>query len=191
MKRKTRTRLIETTVMLLQKQGYHATSVKQIIVESGTPKGSFYYHFPDGKEDLTCAAMDEAGRAWRQRLEQAIHPAQTPAQVVAAVCRVLSEFLVVSGYTEGSPLTTVALEAASASLRLREICAQNYASWEELIGFRFQQFGMAPARARALATTLLSAIEGALVLCRVNRDTTPLQRISDTLASFLIETTGS
>jgi TetR/AcrR family transcriptional repressor of lmrAB and yxaGH operons len=183
--------MIETMVMLLQKQGFHATGITQILAESGAPKGSFYYHFPGGKEDLTCAALDEAGRTWRQRLEQAIHPALTPAQVVEAVCRVLSEFLVVSGYTEGSPLATVALEAVSSSLPLRESCAQNYASWEEVIGLRFQQLGMAPARASAMATTLLSAVEGALVLCRVHRDRAPLQRVSDTLASLLSHESGS
>jgi TetR/AcrR family transcriptional regulator, lmrAB and yxaGH operons repressor len=183
--------MIETMVMLLQKQGYHATGLTQILQESGAPKGSFYYHFPGGKEDLACAAMDEAGRAWRQRLEQAIGPALTPAQVVKAVCRVLSEHLVVSAYTEGSPLTTVALEAVSSSRCLREICAQNYASWEELIGLRFQQLGMARARARALATTVLGAVEGALVLCRVHRDRAPLQRVSETLASLLAQEPGS
>jgi TetR/AcrR family transcriptional regulator, lmrAB and yxaGH operons repressor len=183
--------MIETMMMLLQKQGYHATGITQILAESGAPKGSFYYHFPGGKEDLACAAVDEAGRAWRLRLDQAVHPALTPAQVVEAVCRVLSEFFVVSGYTEGSPLTTVALEAVSSSPRLREICAQNYASWEEVIGLRFQQLDMAPARARALATTVLAAVEGALVLCRVHRDTAPLQRVSDTLGSLLSQQSES
>ena len=48
----TREQIIEKTCELIELQGFNATGVNQIIRESGTPKGSLYYHFPGGKEEL-------------------------------------------------------------------------------------------------------------------------------------------
>ena len=57
----TREKFVETTSRLMEIQGYHATGLNQIIKESGAPKGSLYYHFPGGKEELASEAVHQAG----------------------------------------------------------------------------------------------------------------------------------
>jgi len=37
---------------LLEEQGYPATGLNEIVKESGAAKGSIYYYFPDGKEQI-------------------------------------------------------------------------------------------------------------------------------------------
>ena len=43
---------IQIAERLFAEQGYAATGLTQIIEESGSPKGSFYFHFPGGKRQL-------------------------------------------------------------------------------------------------------------------------------------------
>ncbi|MEM7249675.1 MAG: helix-turn-helix domain-containing protein, partial [Acidobacteriota bacterium] len=47
-----RQRMLGAAVTLIQRQGYHATGMKQVVEESGTPRGSLYFHFPDGKDQM-------------------------------------------------------------------------------------------------------------------------------------------
>ena len=48
----TRERMVEAAARLLARQGYHATGVAQVLAEAGAPRGSLYFHFPAGKEQM-------------------------------------------------------------------------------------------------------------------------------------------
>ena len=66
----TRVRLIETTARLLQHRGYHGTSLSDILEASGAPRGSLYFHFPGGKDQLAIEATRAAERGDHQRLHE-------------------------------------------------------------------------------------------------------------------------
>ena len=68
----TKERFIETTCQLMEDQGYHATALNQIIEESGAPKGSLYYYFPGGKEELAAEAIQHIGDVVNQRITMKI-----------------------------------------------------------------------------------------------------------------------
>jgi TetR/AcrR family transcriptional repressor of lmrAB and yxaGH operons len=53
----TRERLIRAGVELFQSKGYHGVGIVEILAAAGAPKGSFYHHFPGGKEQLAVEAM--------------------------------------------------------------------------------------------------------------------------------------
>ena len=57
----TKENLIETAAKLFETKGYYATGLNEILAESGAPKGSLYYHFPKGKEQLALAAIYSEG----------------------------------------------------------------------------------------------------------------------------------
>jgi TetR/AcrR family transcriptional regulator, lmrAB and yxaGH operons repressor len=182
---RTRGKLVATTASLLQRQGYHGTGLNQIIADSGAPRGSLYFYFPGGKEELACAALADAGAEWQERLLSVIDAAPDLGAAVVAVCQALADALVASSYEHGCPLATVALEAATSSESVRTTCAAHYAGWEERIAERLARAGIAEDQARPLATFALSAIEGALLLCKVSRNTGPLLTVGETLRSLL------
>ncbi len=182
---RSRKKLVEATAALLRKQGFHATGLAEIVLACGAPRGSVYFYFPGGKEELACAALEESGVMWRQLLDGVIAAAPDLGAAVERVCGVLAEALAASGWESGCPLATVALEASSHSEKVRQTCASHYVAWEELIAARLERHGIPRTEAVRLGTFGLAAIEGALLLAKVKRDPAPLYATGSMLRELL------
>ena len=181
----TRAKIVGKAAELLQKQGYHATGLAQVLAESGAPRGSLYFHFPGGKEELACAALVASGDAWRERISAVVERATNAGAAIEASCEALATMLVESDFTIGCPVATVALEAASTSAAVRETCAEHYATWRRLVAERLRTEGLRDAEAERQATFVLSAVEGALLLARVERTPAPLRIAGKTLRALV------
>ncbi len=188
---RSRRRLIDATAALLRKQGFHGTGLAEIVQTSGAPRGSLYFYFPGGKEELACAALAESGAALRSLLGEVIDEAGDPASAVEAVCQHLGAALAASDWEAGCPLATVALEASAASPLVRETCATHFAAWIELISAHLEKAGLAAAEAGALATFALASLEGALLLAKVQRDPAPLYTTGALLRRVLVDRLGA
>lgn len=181
---RTRARITDAASALLRRRGYNGTGLNHIIAESGAPRGSLYFHFPGGKEELACAAIEESGRQWRAALEAIVDAAPSTGDAIQSVCEFLAADLEASDYHSGCPAATVALEVSSLSERVREACASLYRSWVELIADRLIADGLAPERARQIGSFVLSAIEGALLLARVERRGDAIRDVGHVLAEM-------
>jgi TetR/AcrR family transcriptional repressor of lmrAB and yxaGH operons len=180
-----RARFVETTAALLQRQGYHATGLAQIIEESGAPKGSLYFHFPGGKETLAQAALEHSGQQMQAKLGALVAGAAGPAEAIRAVTTHLADELEASRFQDGCPVATVALEAAAQLPALRAVCSASYARWQALLEAYLVHAGVDRERAGSLANLVLAAVEGALLLSRAHADTTPLRAVGEQLALLL------
>lgn len=169
---RTKKKLVDATGVLLRRQGFHATGLSDIVEESGAPRGSLYFYFPGGKDELACAALDAAGAEWRTRIEAVVAAAPDLDHAFGAVIDLLAADLVASKFQHGCPVAAVALESISEPVR--KTIVAHYAEWERLIAGHLVTQGMHEAPARQLATVALSAIEGAMLLARVQRSTQPL-----------------
>jgi TetR/AcrR family transcriptional regulator, lmrAB and yxaGH operons repressor len=169
-----RDQIIETTCQLVEMQGYHATGLNQIVAESGAPKGSLYYYFPDGKDGLVAEAIAYTGAMIGQRLQEGMAAYADPAEAIPAFLRTLAFHVEQSGYKAGGPITAVALEAASTNERLNEACREAYRGWQAVIEQKLLASSFAPPRAQRLAVLTIALIEGAIILSRTEQDTAPL-----------------
>lgn len=168
--------MIETAAGLLHKQGYASTGLNQILDESKAPKGSLYFHFPGGKEELVAAALEQSAGGLTELLERVLGAAPSAAAAVDAIVAYFAGQLESSSYTKGCPIATVALEQAATSDPLHRACATAYARWNALIAARLVKDGFAADRADTIANFALATIEGALLLSRAHRSTEPLRR---------------
>lgn len=180
-----RARFVETTAALLQRQGYHATGLSQVIKESGAPKGSLYFHFPGGKEELAQAALEYSSEQMHAELHRIVAEAAGPGAAIIGVTEALADQLEASGFLDGCPVATVALESASQLPALQAVCSASYARWQQLIEDTLREAEMAAPQAAAMANLVLCAVEGALLLSRVHHDTTPIRAVGQQLAGLL------
>lgn len=180
---RTRQKLVEATATLLQRQGYHATGLSQIVEESGAPRGSLYFHFPEGKDELAIAALAQSGESWRARIEAVVAEATDLRDAIGRIIEVLADDLEASGWEHGCPVAAVALESVSRSVNKAVVA--HYTAWQEGVAEGLvERFGIPRPIAGQLATVSLAAIEGALLLARVHRSREPLETVGRALQAM-------
>jgi TetR/AcrR family transcriptional repressor of lmrAB and yxaGH operons len=180
---RTRKKLVDATATLLRRQGYHATGLSAIVDESGAPRGSLYFHFPGGKDELAVAALEQAGVEWRARIEAAVAGAPDLGAAIDAIVKVLADDLAASDWEHGCPVAAVALESASPAVQ--DAVRRHYARWLDDIAARITEFGVAKAAAKQVATVALAAVEGALLLAKVQRSKQPLLVVGAALRAMV------
>jgi TetR/AcrR family transcriptional repressor of lmrAB and yxaGH operons len=155
---------------LFQRHGYAATGLETILAASGAPKGSFYHHFPGGKEDLAVEAIRLSGARITRQLEHVASLAPTAGALVTAVAAAQAAELRESGYERGCPVATVALELAGSSDAVADASRSAFECWAEPLAATLRADGRAGAEAARLARWAIASLEGALLLARASRD---------------------
>jgi TetR/AcrR family transcriptional regulator, lmrAB and yxaGH operons repressor len=181
----TKQQILEQATKLLQSQGYHATGIAQLAGEA--PKGSLYFHFPGGKEEIAASAVRLSGERLASDLQLALSSCQDAGEALALVIDFLGQRLEESGYREGCPVATVALEVAHESEPIRMACADSFARWEEALRARLASLGISGERGESLAIFILSAIEGGLLLARARRSLEPLRVVAAQVRRLVAE----
>jgi TetR/AcrR family transcriptional repressor of lmrAB and yxaGH operons len=161
---------------LFRQQGYHGTALHDILAASGSPRGSLYFHFPKGKEEIGETALTLAGEAVRQAIAHTADTSENAEVFLTRVARGMAADLEKSDYREGCPIATTALETSAQSDALGAATRTAFQKWENEIKRGLVRFGMKAEQADQIATTVLSQLEGALLLARTYRSLEPMKR---------------
>lgn len=172
---------VQTTQQLLRRQGYAATGLGEIVARSGAPKGSLYFHFPGGKEELAIAAMERSAAQLRDAMAAILNSSEDLDEAIGRLIGALAAGLEQSDFADGCPIATVALETASDSEPMRAAAQAAFDSWLQVLRERLLAAGLEPALAAQRALLVLAAVEGGLILARATRDVTPLVAVSSQL----------
>ncbi len=186
-----RSKMIHAAAELFRQRGYHATTVSDVVRESGAPRGSTYFHFPGGKAELAREAIARAGDEVEEMTGEAARHADDPASLVRAMAQILTSRLERSGYQSGCAIATMVLELAPRDEAFSAGFDSVFARWRAALVTRFEALGIAPGRAAALADLTISAFEGAAVLSRAARSTDPFTTTTEALISAIGHDTAS
>ena len=177
---------IEAAARLFGTDGYHGTGLTKILDESGAPKGSFYFHFPDGKEQLAEEAVAAASAQMEELIFFSIEQSDsTDSTAVDHLARALQQRLVESDFAMGGTITSLTLETSHLSDRLRTACATAYDRWVGLLAEHFRTSGAQQDEAEETASLVLSTLEGSLALAKARRDPELVTRTAARLRPLL------
>jgi TetR/AcrR family transcriptional regulator, transcriptional repressor for nem operon len=184
----TRRDIVEKAAPLFNQKGFEGTSLADLMQATGLQKGGIYRHFPS-KRELATEAFDYAwGKAVRGRLDGV---ADVP-DCVDRLKKTIENFVarragLVPG---GCPLMNTAVEADDGNPVLRARARKALQGWTERLsriteeGIQKHQIdrGVAP---RQLSELIISSLEGALLISRLQNNPEPLRAMRQHLDEHL------
>jgi hypothetical protein len=90
-----------------------------------------------------------------------------------------------SDFAAGCPVVAAAISTSDEDPRLANDAAQIFDRWRAALTRSFVADGFGNGEAEGLATTMLAAIEGAVILCRSLRSAQPLRDVAENI-EFLV-----
>ncbi len=167
-----RSRLIHAASELFRQRGYDGVGLTEILEVSGAPKGSFYHHFPEGKEQLAQACIHHAGEQIGIFLDTAMIAAPDFATGIRQFVSGIAGWFERSGFREGCPITSIVLARVPQSSQLTEAASAVIGDWQQRLLVHAARFGteITPNDAEVL----LILIEGAWILGRIRQSKEPL-----------------
>lgn len=179
----TRERLLDATVVLMRTKGAAASGTKEILERAHAPRGSFYFHFPEGKDQLVLEALRRAAAGTLAALAEAlVDDDGNLADQITTVFDAITDELDAEDYGPGCAVGVTTLEAAATSTRYQQAVAAAFETWTSMLASRFTERGVDAQQADALADAVVAGLEGATMLARARRDTTPLRNTARMLA---------
>ncbi|MFD4183147.1 TetR/AcrR family transcriptional regulator [Rhodococcus sp. NPDC058514] len=178
-----RDRMLTSAITLFRERGIDATSFADVIERADAPRGSIYHHFPGGKTQLAEEATRTAGTLMGTLIASSLEQGE-PSEMLALIIGGFRQRLLDSDFRSGCPVVAGALEGGDFPAA-REVAGETFTSWEGTIAAALEQRGVPAARAESLATTAITAIEGALLVAKAQHSVQALDRVAAELGGLI------
>jgi TetR/AcrR family transcriptional regulator, transcriptional repressor for nem operon len=184
---RTRQKIVADTAAVFNTRGYEGTSLSDLMAATGLQKGGIYRHF-GSKEELAAEAFDYAWAAARALREPDVDQAADPiGWLKAHIDNLVTRRPPIAG---GCPILNTAIEADDGNPVLRARVAGALRAWisrVETVVARGLKTGRirAGTDARAVATVIVSTLEGALMISRLEKNTDALNQAREHLHGYL------
>jgi len=183
----TRQEIIRKAAPIFNQKGYDGAALSDLMRATGLEKGGIYRHF-SSKEALAAEAFDYA---WQATFDSRIHDLDTISNTVDRLKLFVANFVERRGVIPGGcPLLNTAIDTDDGNPILRERARKALRGWRSyLISMIRRGIKLREIRSRVdekkLATLIISSLEGAIMLCRLERNEDPLHAIQVHLNNYL------
>src|SRR6202521_3072015 len=175
----TRREIIRKAAPIFNQKGYDGAALSDLMRATGLEKGGIYRHF-DSKQQLAAEAFDYA---WRETLDARIRDLDSIPNTVDRLKQLVANFVERRGTIPGGcPLLNTAIDTDDGNSVLRERARKALRGWRSYLismiraGIKVRDI-RPRVDAKKLATLIISSLEGAIMLCRLERSEEPLRAV--------------
>ncbi|MFF9031660.1 TetR/AcrR family transcriptional regulator [Streptomyces iakyrus] len=182
-----RERMIFSAAQLIRRDGVVSTGMRDVALDAAAPRGSLQHYFPGGKAELVDEAVGWAGDYAAGRVARflAALPEPTPSGLFASMVRQWTDEYEAEGFAGGCPVAAALVDCAEAVPSTRKAASAAFATWTGAVAQALTEMGVRRERAGALATLMISSLEGAILLARAERDVRALTTVARELGPLL------
>jgi TetR/AcrR family transcriptional regulator, lmrAB and yxaGH operons repressor len=176
--------MLDSAVLLLRERGAAGVTVDAVLAHSGAPRGSVYHHFPGGRNEMLLGAVRQAGDYITGMVDASAAEGDVQ-QTVERLVHFWKRALTKTDFRAGCPVVAMAVDSRDTVPEAAELVRETFARLQVSLSDLLSANGFAKGRAQRLATLIVSAVEGAIILCRAHRDLSPLDDVLTEIAPLL------
>ena len=181
MKTNTKDIFIDTASSLFANHGYHATGISEILKKSNAPKGSLYYYFPQGKEQLAQEALQKTAEKISTEILDVLAKASTPLEGLQQHLIYIAQKIEKDLFQPNVSISLIALESFSSNEIIRLECERTFQQIQNIYKNSFLKMDLHEKYANFLAMTMVMLTEGAITLSLTKKNTQPLHQLANNL----------
>jgi TetR/AcrR family transcriptional regulator, transcriptional repressor for nem operon len=175
----TRARIVDAAASLVYERGFAGTSLDDVMAATGTSKSQLYHYFADKDALIREVIKAQLGRIIAAQEAAGLREVSS----WEALERWCDHFVAATRTTQGAggcPLGSLVGELADQSEPARQVLAQWFADWqsylsEGLEAMRDKGELAAQADPAELALTVMSALQGGLLMAQTTRSARPVE----------------
>ncbi len=186
---RTRQHIVERAARVFNTRGYFGASMSDLMDATGLEKGGLYNHF-ESKDALALASFEYSVGLVRDRISAALKPHRPAPDRLLAVIGVFRSLIEEPVLPGGCPVLNTAVESDDAHPALREGAQIVMNEWRGTIHTIVRK-GIERGELRpdvdpnVVATVLVAALEGAIMMSKLYDDPVHVRRAADYLNVYI------
>src|SRR5215813_7667356 len=183
----TRQRIISEAAALFNRRGYHGGSLQDLMKATGLEKGGIYRHF-SSKEELAALAFEHA---WRENFDARQTDLDAIPNNVDKIKQLVTNFVERRpSIPGGCPLLNTAVDSDDGNPLLRDHARKALKGWQQRMesivddGIQAKEVRRG-VDGRKVANLIISSLEGALMIARLERSDEALRNAAAHLHAYI------
>ena len=182
----TRQRIIAEAAVIFNQRGYEGCSIQAIMDATGLEKGGIYRHF-ETKEEIAAEAFDYAWSIASSKRRQNLDAIPNH---IARLKQHIANFVHRSGLPGGCPLLNTAIDSDNGNPVLRDRVRKALREWQTFLRTMLEDGIQAgtireAADPTTVANRIISSLEGAMLISRIERNDQALRSTLEQLSSWV------
>lgn len=151
---------------IFREYGFAGASLSEITKRTGLGKGSLYHFFPNGKDEMAKAVLDDVAGWFETNIFMPLRESEDPTAGIDHMFKAVIRF-----FYSGRRICLVGTFALDDTRdRFASEIQSYFAAWTRVLAAALKRSGFDTKVARATAEDVVAGIQGALVLARAQDD---------------------